>query len=63
MITCLCICKPAVNADEVNKSIKCVYRFKTESFVDHLCYFCLVFCYAFQRVCLLMPYAHLLGKG
>ena len=23
-------------------------------FVDHLCYFCLVFCYAFMRVCLLV---------
>ena len=34
--------KPAVNADEENKSINWVYQFKTESFVDHLFYFCLV---------------------
>ena len=33
------------------------------SFVDHLCYFCLVFCYAFVRVCLLMSCGRLLGKG
>ena len=33
------------------------------SFLDHLCYFCLIFCYAFMRVCLLMPCRHLLGKG
>ena len=32
------------------------------SFVDHLCYFRLVFCYAFVRICLLMPCGHLLGK-
>ena len=32
------------------------------SFVDHSCYFCIV-CYAFVRVCLLMPCGHLLGKG
>ena len=32
------------------------------SFVDHLCYFCLV-CYAFMLVCLLLPCGHLLGKG
>ena len=31
------------------------------TFVDHLYYFCL-FCYAFVRVCLLMPCGHLLGK-
>ena len=31
--------------------------------MDHLCYFCLVFSYAFVRVCLLMPCGHLLGKG
>ena len=29
-------------------------------FVDHLCYFCLVFD---MRVSLLMPCGHLLGKG
>ena len=33
------------------------------SLVDHLCYFCLVFCYTFVRVCLLMPCGHMLGKG
>ena len=33
------------------------------SFVDHLCYFCLVFCYAFVRICLLMSCGHLMGKG
>ena len=32
------------------------------SFVDHLCYFCLVFV-MHSRVCLLMPCGHLLGKG
>ena len=32
-------------------------------FLDHLCYFCLVFWYAFVRICLLMPFGHLLGKG
>ena len=32
------------------------------SFVDHLCYFCLVW-FAFMHVCLLMPCGHLLGKG
>ena len=31
------------------------------SFVDHICYFCLVFV-MFLRVCLLMPCGHLLGK-
>ena len=31
--------------------------------MDHLCYFCLVFCYAFVRVCFLMHSGHLLGKG
>ena len=30
--------------------------------MDHLYYFCLFFCYAFVRVCLLMPCGHLLGK-
>ena len=29
--------------------------------MDHLCYFCLVFCHAFVRVCLLMPRGHLKG--
>ena len=46
MITCLYIFvsrKQAVNADELNKSIIWIHLFKTESFVDHLCYFCLVF--------------------
>ena len=31
--------------------------------MDHLCYFCLVFCKAFVCVCLYMPFDHLLGKG
>ena len=33
------------------------------SIVDHFWYFCLVFCYAFVRICILMPCGHLLGKG
>ena len=32
------------------------------SFVDHLCYFCVVLL-SFMHVCLLMPYGHLLGMG
>ena len=38
------------------------YRFvkKYETVMDHLCIF--VLCYAFERVCLLMPCGHLLGK-
>ena len=32
------------------------------SFVDHLCYFCLVFV-MLSRICLLMPCGHLLGMG
>ena len=32
------------------------------SFVDHLCYFCLMFV-MLSRVCLLMHCGHLLGKG
>ena len=32
-------------------------------FVDHLCYFRLVFCFVFVRVCLLVPCGHLPEKG
>ena len=33
------------------------------SFVDLLCFFLSCVCYAFVRVCLFVPYGHLLGKG
>ena len=31
--------------------------------MDLLCFFLSCVCYAFVRVCLFLPYAHLLGKG
>ena len=49
----------------LSPSVKYFYRpFQGgASFVDHLCYLCLGFCYAFVRVCRLTPRGHLLGKG